>query len=105
MELSCVAGLCLLLVVMMFSSLPTSAASSCERQAFRGYRMGATCTHVKLGSEFCPVLYFNSLLGSCLSVSFPFPSSFSWLLLIIFSECWLAAEASDGEEGGHSLSS
>lgn len=57
MELSCVAGLPFLLggrtatAASWFSLVPAVVVLSCEGQAFRGDRMGATCTHVRLGSE------------------------------------------------------
>lgn len=91
MELSCVAGLNLMLAV----------RASCERQVFRGDRMGATWTHVRLGLELWPAWYFDTFTGSLPSPSFPsFLSSVSWLLLAACAKLWFASAASDGEEEG-----
>lgn len=90
-ELSWVAGLpCLLggstALKGWFSWRPASIVPSCEGQAFRGERMGATWTHVRFGSELWPVLYFDSMPSSLASPSFPFVSSFSWFLSVSDAE-------------------
>lgn len=104
-ELSCVAGLPRLTggrtaVTCWFSLLP-----SCEGQAFRGDRMGATWTHVRLGSELWPALYCDSLPCSSLSLSFPFVSTFSRLLPATSGEFWFASVANVGGREARSLSS
>lgn len=100
-ELSCVAGLLSPFGAMRFLTLSSLSVASCVGQAFRGDEMGATCTHVSLGSELWAALYIDRASDSSLLQSFPF----ACLLHTTSGKYWFASHARSGEEGEWSLSS
>lgn len=105
MEQSCIAGLPLLAAVRTISPTLSVFMASCEMHVFRGDGMGATCTHVSLGSELCVALYFERWSSSSPSLSFPFVPLFSWLLQTTSGKLGFVSEASSGEAADWSPSS